>query len=348
MKPVHCLVFLLSTLLLAQTATLDRALGTVTTVDAGARRITLRTDTGSEVVVTAQPSASFRRVAPGETDLQKAVPIGLDDLAAGDRVLARGKAGEQGNGLAATLIVVMSQGDIAKKQEADRADWDRRGVLGLVATAGADQIAVNTRGAGSALATITLAPGATVRRYAPDSVLFADARLSTLSEIKMGDQFRARGDRSADGSKLVAEEVVAGTFRTIAGVILSLDARKNEVRINDLESKRPLVVRVTAGSSLRRLPPQVAQTIAQRVRSSSAAPASAGRGGELQQLLESSPGMALADLKAGEAIVVSSTVGVDAERVTAIVLLAGVEPILRRPGTQDMSLGSWTLDIGNP
>jgi hypothetical protein len=65
-------------------------------------------------------------------------------------------------------------------------------------------------------------------------------------------------------------------------------------------------------------------------------------------LLESSPGITLADLKAGEAIVVSSTVGADAERVTAIVLLAGVEPILRRPGTQDMSLGSWTLDIGNP
>src|ERR1700674_5881291 len=107
MKLVHCPVLLLSTLLLAQTVTLDRALGTVTTVDAGARRITLRTDTGSEVVVTAQPSASFRRVAPGETDLQKAVPIGLDDLAAGDRVLARGNAGEQGNGLAATLIVLM-------------------------------------------------------------------------------------------------------------------------------------------------------------------------------------------------------------------------------------------------
>jgi hypothetical protein len=348
MKLVHCLVFLLSSLLFAQTATLDRALGTVINVDPGGRRITLRTDTGSEVTITAQPAASFRRVAPGETDLQKAVTIALTDLRVGDRVLARGKAGEHANSVAATLIVVMSQGDIAKKQEADRADWDRRGVVGLVTTTGTDQITISVRGAGSALVAITPATNSNVRRYAPDSVLFADARPSTLGEIKIGDQVRARGTRSSDGSKMTAEEVVSGTFRTIAGVILSLDAQQNEVRINDLESKRPLVIKVTAGSSLRRVPPQVAQAVAQRVRGNSGGPAGAGRGSDLQQLLESSPGITLADLKVGEALVISSTIGATAERLTAITVLAGVEPILRRPGSQEMSLGSWTLDIGNP
>jgi len=348
MKLVHCLVFLLFPLLLAQTATSDRALGTVTNIDPAGRRITLRTDTGSDIVVTAQPAANFRRVAPGETDLQKAVTIALSDLSVGDRVLARGRAGEQANSVAATLIVVMSQGDIAKKQESDRADWDRRGIVGLVATAGADQIVVNTRSTGGALIAITLATNANVRRYAPDSVQFADARPSTLGEIRVGDQVRARGDRSPDGGKMTAEEIVSGTFRTIAGVILSLDAQQNEVRINDLESKRPLVVKVTAGSSLRRLPPKVAQAVAQRVQGNSRGTAANGRDSDLQQLLESSPGITLADLKAGEALVISSTMGATAERVTAITVLAGVEPILRRPGTQEMSLGSWTLDIGNP
>jgi hypothetical protein len=207
---------------------------------------------------------------------------------------------------------------------------------------------MNIRGAGTAPVAISLAPNAAVRRYAPDSVLFADARPSTLGEIKIGDQVRARGNRSPDGNTMTAEEVVSGTFRTIAGVILSLDAQQNEVRINDLESKKPLVVKVTAGSSLRRLSPQVAQAVAQRVRGNPGGSATAGRGSDLQQLLESSPGMTLADLKAGEALVISSTIGATAERVTAITVLAGVEPILRRPGTQEMSLGSWTLDIGNP
>jgi len=141
-----------------------------------------------------------------------------------------------------------------------------------------------------------------------------------------------------------AEEVVSGTFRTIAGVVVSLDPQQSEVRINDLDSKKPLVVKVNAGSSLRRLQPQVAQAIALRVRGG------AEHTGDLQQMKESSPSSTLADLKAGDPIVVSGAVGANGQQVTAITLLAGVESILRRPGTQEMSLGSWTLDIsiGDP
>jgi hypothetical protein len=344
MKLAYCLAFFLAIPLLGQT---DRALGAVTGVDPAGRRVTLKTDTGTEVIVTAQPTANFRRVAPGETDLQKAAVITLNDVSIGDRVLARGRAGANSGEVAATLIVVMSQGDIAQKQAADRADWDRRGVVGLVTTTGGEQIVINVRTSGNvAPVAITLAPNAKVRRYAPDSVRFADARPSTLGEIKTGDQVRARGNRTEDGSKMTAEEVVSGSFRTIAGVVLSLDAQQNEVRINDLDTKKALVVKVSADSSLRKLPPQVAQAIAQRVRGSGENGARAG--GDLQPMLESSPSMTLADLKTGDAIVVSSTVGATTERVTAITLLGGVEPILRRPGTQEMSLGSWTLDIDNP
>src|SRR5579864_1861530 len=145
LRVVYGLVLVLSSPLFAQTTVPDRALGAVTKLDAGARLLTVKTDAGAEVVVTAQPTASFRRVAPGETDLQKAATIALTDISVGDRVLARGKAGANGNGLAATLIVVMSKTDIAQKEAAERADWDRRGVTGVVTTAGADQIVINVR-----------------------------------------------------------------------------------------------------------------------------------------------------------------------------------------------------------
>jgi hypothetical protein len=213
--------------------------------------------------------------------------------------------------------------------------------MGVVTTAGADQILVNVRAAaGVSALTIKLAPNASVRRYAPGSVRFADARPSSLSEIQAGDQVRARGNRTADGRTMNAEEIVSGTFRTIAGVVVSLDPQQNEVRTNDLDSKKPLVVKVNAGSSLRRLQPEVAQAIASRVR------VGAERSGDLQQMIESSPSITLADLKAGDPIVVSGTVGANAQEVTAITLLTGVESILRRPGSKEMSLGSWTLDIG--
>jgi hypothetical protein len=194
--------------------------------------------------------------------------------------------------------------------------------------------------AGASPMVIKLAPNASVRRYAPGSVRFADARPSTLSAIQAGDQVRARGNRTADGSTMNAEEVVSGNFRTIAGVVVSIDPQQNEVRINDLDSKKPLVVKINAGSSLRRLQPDVAQAIASRVRGG------AERNGNLQQMIDSSPSTTLADLKAGEPIVVSGAVDANTQQVTASTLLTGVETILRRPGSQEMSLGSWTLDMG--
>ena len=344
--------------------------GTVTKVDAGAHSLSLKTDAGQELNVTLAPTASFRRVAPGATDLSKADTIQFGDVGVGDRVLARGKV--DGAAVTATMIVVMSQSDIAKKQAAERADWDRRGVTGLVTASSADSLTITVRTlAGAKPMVITPAAGAIVRRYAPDSVSFADAKPSTLAEIKTGDQVRARGDKNADGSSMSALEIVSGNFRTMAGVILSIDAAAKELQVRDLETKKPVTVKIVADSSVKKIQPQLAQALAQRLHGE--APGAgrgqgndgrgdgggrgpgggrgfggAGGGGrgnaDLQTMLDSSPSITLAELKNGDAIVVSSTVGATAGKVTAIKLLAGVEPILTKPGTQEMALGSW--DIG--
>ena len=349
----------------------DRAVGTVTKLDTAARTMTLKTDAGQEVAVTLAPKTNFRRVAPGETDLLKAASIELADVRVGDRVLARGKPADN-QGVAANLIVVMSQGDIAKKQADERADWDRRGVAGLVSSVSADSITIDTRTlAGTKQIVIAAAPSTMVRRYAADSIKFADATAAKLSDIRVKDQLRARGEKVEDGAKVMAAEIIFGTFKTRAGVVLSIDAHANEVRINDLETKKPVVVKINADSKLRKLQPQVAQTIALRVHGATndavAVPAGAGvipaqggdrgngqgrggfggRGGsgDLSQMLERSPTATLADLKAGDAIVVLSTEGTaQNNNVTAITLLAGVEPILTKPGSREMSLGGWTLD----
>lgn len=119
------------------------AAGTVTKVDAGARSITVKADAGQEYSISMQPKATFRRVAPGQTDLSKAETIHLSDIAVGDRVLARGTIDNQN--VSATLIVVMSQGDITKKQDAERADWDKRGVTGLVSAITPDSVTITVK-----------------------------------------------------------------------------------------------------------------------------------------------------------------------------------------------------------
>ena len=65
----------------------------------------------------------------------------------------------------------------------------------------------------------------TVRRYAPDSVKFADAQPASSADIAVVDQLRARGDRSADGGRLTAQDVVFGTFRTTLGTEEGIDRR---------------------------------------------------------------------------------------------------------------------------
>ncbi|MEQ1886849.1 MAG: hypothetical protein ABL967_17440 [Bryobacteraceae bacterium] len=357
----------------AQDTAAGRALGVVTKIDAESRQLTIKNDAGGEVAVSLDAKASFRRVAPGETNLANASTIAIADVHPGDRVLARGKAGDGGS-VAANLIVVMSQADIANKQNVERMDWEKRGVMGLVTEAGADHVMLQFRTL-EGLKTLTIIPAkdATIRRYTPDSIKFAEAKASTLAEIKKGDQVRARGDRTPDGAKMSAEEIVSGTFQIVAGLITDIDAANGVIKINNLQTKKAMTVKLVADSSSKKLPPQLAQMIASRVQGTgeeaggragaAAMPGgpgagvaggrggtggAGGRGGDLQQMFDRAPSITVADLKAGDAIVVSSTVGAASDKITAITLFAGVEPILTKPGSREMALGDWNMggDIG--
>jgi hypothetical protein len=334
--------------------------GTVTKLDAAAKTMTVKTDAGQEYTVSMEGKVTIRKIAAGETDVSKAAIIQIGDIAVNDRVQAKGKAEDKN--IAAATIFVMSRGDVTKTQDAQRADWDKRGVSGPVSAVGADSVTITVRSlTGVKPMVIALAPNAVVRRYAPDSVNFADAKVSSLPDIKVGDEVRARGDKSPDGGKMTAEEIVAGTFKTIAGVILSINTASGEMQVRNVDTKKPVTVRINKDSALKKVQPQFAQAIANQLHPADGADGGAkggrggrgrGQGGEVRggsdvaQMLDGSPVITLADLKAGDAIVVSSTVGAVADKITAIKLFAGVEPILTKPGTQEMSLGGWSLGGG--
>jgi hypothetical protein len=67
-------------------------------------------------------------------------------------------------------------------------------------------------------------------------------------------------------------------------------------------------------------------------------------------MLERSPVLALADLKKGDALIISSSKSADGSSMTAFSLVAGVEPFLaaapRTAGQVD--LGSWSIGAGMP
>ena len=234
--------------------------------------MTLTTDAGSTVNILVQDSARLVRISPGQKDLKDATPIQLQEVQVGDRILARGKASDDGKSIEASSIILMKESDVTAKQAHDLQDWQKRGVGGLVSKvdAGNGTITLAAPALGDAKpVTIHISKNTIIRRYSADSVKFDDAKLGSIDQINVGDQLRARGVRSPDGTELAADEVVSGTFRNIAGLVTSTDAGNSTITVTDLVTKKPLTLRISADSQLRKLPPTFAQRIALRLRGGS-------------------------------------------------------------------------------
>jgi hypothetical protein len=256
-------IFLLLLAVSAQAAS-TKLLGTVKSVNGNT--ILLTTDAGSEVSVTIADSARVLRTVPGQTDLKSATPIQASEIKTGDRVLAL--ASGEGPTITASTVIVMKQTDIASKQQQEREEW-RKGIGGIVkevnASAGTITVTNALAGSGKSIL-IHVSHGAEIRRYSPDSVKFDDAKPGTLGDIKPGDQVRARGERNADGTEFTAQAIVSGTFRQIAGTVISTDAANNSITVMDLVAKKPVTLKVTSDSQMHKLPPFMAQHLAMRLK----------------------------------------------------------------------------------
>jgi Cu/Ag efflux protein CusF len=359
----------------------NRALGEVKVIDAAAKQLIIKTDAGSLVTVVLSDSTAYKRIAPGETTLANATITTFAEVAEGDRVLAMGKVSDDRKLVPARTLVVMTKADIAKKQEAERAEWKRRGVLGMITALKPEtkEITISSRTmAGPQSLIIPVSDKVEMRRYAPDSIKFADARPAKFEELKVGDQLRALGERNPDGSAFTAEKVVTGSFKTVAGVITAVDVATGEVKINDLQTKQPLTIVVKQDAVLRKFPaanemggmmmgrgpeaggPPSGQTPASGQAASRPQPNGAqgtpaggpGRGGggmrmggggmNLQDMLERLPTISLADVKVGDTIIVSSTRGADPSRLTAISFISGADTLLNMLAARQQQTGGQT------
>lgn len=256
----------------AQTpAAAAKPVGTIKSISGNT--ITLTTDAGTDVSVTLQDATKLLRVAPGQKDLKDASPIQLTDLQPGDRILVLGKLADDGKTVLARSVVAMKQADVAAKQAHEREEWQRHGTGGLVSAidAATDTVTISLPAIGEKkTAAIHLSSATILRRYAPDSIKFDDAKPAPLDQIKPGDQLRARGTRNADGTELAADEIVSGSFRNIAGTISAVDASANTLTVQDLATNKPVTIKITTDTQLRKLPAQMAQGIAMRLKGASA------------------------------------------------------------------------------
>jgi len=248
-------------------ASVVKSVGTIKSVQPDS--ITISAESGGEVTAKLASSTKILRVPPGEKDLKNATALQPQDLQPGDRVLVRGQASPDTHTIAALAVIVMKQADVSAKQQREREDWQKRGVDGLVSkvdtAAGSVTISSGGLGASHDIA-VQVNKDTILRRYAPGSTKFEDAKPAPLDQIKVGDQLRARGTRSPESKELTAEEIVSGTFRNIAGAITAIDASNNSVTVQDRIAKGAVVVKISSDSQVKKLPAEMAQRIAMRLK----------------------------------------------------------------------------------
>lgn len=257
---------------MAQTPPAATVLGQVEATDVASRTLTIKTGDGTTLVIALAAKATVMKVAPGETSLQNATPIEFAGIAAGDRVLVRGGARSEGKVDGALRVIIMAQTDLARRDEEELRAWRERAVVGTVTAVdpAKDEFTIHVSSTASA-AGLAGQPGppppnsvvidarkAKLHRYADTSAKYADAKPARVSDIAEGDQLRLLGTRSADGSRIEAERVVFGSFRTRALAIEKVNPDTATLEVKDLESNQKFSISMVQGGSIRKISQEMA------------------------------------------------------------------------------------------
>ncbi len=358
--------------------------GTVAAVNAQAGQVSVKTEKGETLNFSTTEKTQILHAEPGVTDPRQWSKITVSDIVAGDEVVAYFRGSADQNPLVATALVIRTKTDLGQLAARQLEDWKKRGTTGIVT---AVDPAANTVGIKVGMRTVTVQANekTSFHRYSPDSAAAADAKPSTLAEVKAGDQLKVLGNKTADGGTIAAEVVYAGAFRQIPALIVSIDPSTHQMKVTDLDTKKPLFIRINNDTTMKKLPPEMAQMLARQFArggrggggggyargqgqgqgGSGFAPGQgqqgqgggegrgAGRGmgggrrGDVNAILDALPALQLAELKPKDAIMVTTTVGSDPGKVTATFLLAGVEDVLRAAPTATRDLMSgWNMGGG--
>jgi transcription antitermination factor NusG len=330
----------------------EKMVGSVSAIALEKATLDVKGQDGTPVTIHLTTETILQRVAPGEKSLKNAETIQVSDIAVGDKVLVNS---DPASGMARRLVV-MSAKAISKHDEADKMAWTTKGISGIVTAKTGDDLTLRLRTLqGEVQAHVLVSKETGFRKYAADSVRFGDAKVSSLAEVSVGDQLRARGDKSEDGLKVTANEIVFGTFVTKAGTITAIDPEHKSVSIKELNTNKPFNVKLTADSQLKQMPNFAAMFAGGGMPGGGAPgagapsaggppngmPAAAGgpaggmrRAPDIAQMVERMPTVALDALKVGDTVVMSSTKGAVDNEYTAIVLLDNAEMLIRMATAQ--------------
>jgi hypothetical protein len=303
------------------------ALGDLTALDAAKGTLTIKTTEGATATAKVTAATEYLLIEPGKTSLEGAEKIALADVKLGDRVWARGEPGADG-AIQARQLVVMSAQAIAERHNRDAREWQTRGLIGEVRALDAAAREITVESYRGDPVVVALADATTLRRLKPGATDLSNAEPIGLEAIEVGNQIAVRGDRSADGARMTAETIVAGTFpRPVRGRVTAVDAAARAVTIVGREN-RPVQLTLGENALVRKINPPPA---GQPQQPGGGAPQAGGGGrgprgfafalGDPAELERRTTAVELTDVKPGDFVfaVVEPGATADAARVKVLV-----------------------------
>ena len=365
-----------------------RQIGTVKAISGSS--LTLATDGGAQVTATVADGARVLQLAPGSTDLKSATQITLGDVAVGDRVLITGKSEDDGSFAATRVILMKSTDIAQKNEteKQDWQHRGAGGIVSAVngstvtISAGARKIQVETaattkfrRYAGDSVKFEDAKPGTLSQIQAGDQLRVRgnksdDGSTIQAEEIVSGSFKNLSGTIAtinAAGGTLTLKDLTTKKMMTVS-VTANSDVRKLPPEIAARFAARQRGEGSGAGAAGANGAagrPQGAGAPAGGAAAAGGPPRAAGTGGpsggmggpgrsaggDLSSMLSRLPTEPLSDLKVGDAVmIVASETAPGSDKVTAVTMLSGVEPILAATpsGTPAMTLSPWSVGGAAP
>lgn len=359
-------------------------IGTVEKVDGASKTFALKTDKGEQPVIKFDDRTQFVLMPAGETDTKKGTRAAATEVAAGDRVIAR-MLPEDTTGKPAVFVYFSKATELAQFHKKTEDEWQTQSVYGTVKSVDVAEkhAVIAARGGFGPPKDVTLDASGPVEylRFNLDSGKY-EASTAGLAPFQVGDQVRLIGKKNADGTEIKLEAIQSATFKSLPVTVKSVDSAAGLIQATDLTSKKPITISVKPDTQLKRLDDATALLMARRLNPTFQSEAGrggragrgnadsagqttpgvasfAGRGGagraggrgnaDPNKLLDQQPTIELADLKAGEPVVVTGGPTSDMAKLTATSVVAGVDPILRAAPEKgvDPLAGNWNFgDLG--
>ena len=251
----------------AQAKPTEHVIGTVTDIRPADHMVNVKEDGGATThVIDLTNTKTLLKVSPGAKDLKSATRITAGDLAVGDRVDVRGSKseGESGSAIAARSVVLMSGRDLEQHHQAEASAW-QKSTSGTVASIdpSAQKLTVTARTPEGPKPMTVDAKAAQFTRYSPETP--KTPKTSAFADIQAGDQVKIIGEKSGDGGEITAQKIYSGTFKSLAGTLVSSAPDGKSIVVKDLTTKQPVTVLLGADSAVRKLPPMMAYMLARRL-----------------------------------------------------------------------------------